>query len=172
MFQSCMGLLSVVCKTFHRVFRAHPEVFCYISVSSSMLIKAESSTLAWLQAQGPVVWSFRGAADPAQAAKCLVALSHANSILRYMDINCSPTTRMATTMNRLGSSTAVTTCCLKSDRQEGMYPVDLAPLQALHKLTSLRLEKGAFMNINVALHLTDLSLHAHKSAETTSSGSW
>lgn len=164
LFQSCMGSLSLVCKTFHSVFKAHPGIFSHMSVSNSMLIKAESSTVACLQAQGHVLRSFHGPADPAQATKCLMALSHANSGLQFiwMDLIASSKTQVPITINALGSFRALTTCRLRCSFGTGLPPLDLTPLQGLQKLTRLWLEQGMFVNIDVARHLSFLALKKAK----------
>ncbi|KAL3147441.1 hypothetical protein ABBQ38_014503 [Trebouxia sp. C0009 RCD-2024] len=161
-FQGHIGRLSLVCKTFHDVSRAHPELFRNCSVSNSMLIKAEHSTLAWLQAQGPMAFCFHGPADPARTCSCLMALSHANSVLKHIEISVSPTTQLATMMNTLGNFKALTTCRLKCSFSTDLLPVDLTPLQSLQKLTRLGLEAGTFVHMNLVQHLTYLAVENAK----------
>ena len=153
--QANLWRLSSVCKAFHAVFRAHPDISNVVYVSNDMLTKAESSTVAWLQAQGPVVQFFCGPDDPAQTAKCLMALSGAVSALKSVFLHIHPT---ADGINSLCNFKALTTCSLTSSLRPGTPGLDLTPLQSLEKLETLTLEQGGFFNIQVARQLTCLGV--------------
>ncbi len=77
----------------------------------------------------------------AKPGSCLTAIT--------LETTCAPTLYLLSVM------TSITTCDLLAPSEQ---PLDLTPLQALPSLGSLLLESGAFSNIHVLAHLTDLML--------------
>lgn len=154
--QSSFRQLPLVCRGFQSTFKNHPDCCNHILLKESMLDEAESgaSVLAWLWVHSMVLKSVKAyALEPSIIARWLSALSGPDPALELAWLGIVS----QADVNSLAGFKALTTCWLAGGRGE----IDLAPLQTLDKLVSLKLESGHFTSVNAAGHLTSLECVRH-----------
>jgi len=150
--------LPRVCKAFHRVLKAHPQLGCQVTLEKAPL-KSPNKNLAaslvpWLQARATVVQRLGVQSWTPDVIKFLRALEHPGSTLSAIHLK----TRYKAEICTLVSFTSLTSCSLKASNKTCYETPDLEPLQGLPHLTHVCLEDRYFSTLSAASHLTRLEL--------------
>ncbi len=165
--QAYFWQLPRVCKAFHRVLKAHPQLGCQVTLEKAPL-KSPNKNLAtglvpWLQARAAVMQRLGVQCWTPDVVKFLRALEHPGSTLPAIHFK----TRYQAEICTLASFTSLTCCSLRRSNNTCYATPDLEPLRGLPHLTHVCLVEGDFSTLSAASHLTRLEL---KFARVTNTG--
>jgi len=156
--QAYFWQLPRVCKAFHRVLKAHPQLGCQVTLEKAPLKSPNknlsTSLVPWLQARAGVMQRLGVEFWTPDVVKFLQALEHPGSTLSAIHFKARYKAEICT----LASFTSLTSCSLKTSNKTCYAMPDLEPLQSLPHLTHVCLEQGNFSTLSAANHLTRLEL--------------
>ena len=142
--------LPWVCKAFHSVFEAHPELGCQVVLIKK--VPKSTSLVPWLQARAAATQHLDSGSSAADRVKYLEVLLHSCSSLKSIRI------KVKSRLHFLTHLASLTSCSLKFvDFDE---TPDLSPLSGLQKLSHLSLDNGyiQFGCLPTLVSLTHLEL--------------
>ena len=148
-WQSCLFRLRLVCQTFNQVFEQSARLNSHVYVSKLVQSCSLPSLVEWLRRHRNHVKRLNVQHGSVWLESLLVALQSPDTCLEKVDVAAS----LPSSIVMLSTFQSITECSLHSD-----FFLDLQALSALPQLTRLALQRGHFLCLDAAAHLTALTL--------------
>ena len=161
--QTIFWHLPLVCKAFHTVFTAHPELGCAVVLAKGPLkpwipcSKFATSFKPWLTCHADAIQTIDFGPHTVHIADYLAALSLPATILTAIKLQVLHNTR---DIQSLACFTSLVSCSLskKTPKFSTWEVLNLASLSELPHLVHLNLSHGAFNDLSAAKFLTHLEI--------------